>query len=253
MTVPRKRFGQNFLRDTNAINRILSNIAPAKNQLIIEVGPGQGALTTGLVSSGCDLTLIEIDRNLSDSLSTIFPSSRLINEDVLTFDFAELGEGPFRVVGNLPYNISTPLLFKLFADRARFTDMHFMLQSEVVNRMTAQPSTRDYGRLSVMVQLYSEVEKLFEVPPEAFSPKPKVRSAIVRLKIRDHSIEKPARLEEVLKTAFSARRKTVRNALRKLLKENELIELGINPSWRPENLTPEQFMVCASFLEEKTT
>ena len=104
-----------------------------------------------------------------------------------------------------------------------------------------------------MVQLYSEVEKLFEVPPEAFSPKPKVRSAIVRLKIRDHSIEKPARLEEVLKTAFSARRKTVRNALRKLLKENELIELGINPSWRPENLTPEQFMVCASFLEEKTT
>ena len=157
------------------------------------------------------------------------------------------------MVGNLPYHISTPLLFKLFADRARFTDMHFTLQSEVVNRMTAKPSTRAYGRLSVMVQLYSEVEKLFEVPPEAFSPKPKVRSAIVRLKIRDHSIEKPARLEEVLKTAFSARRKTVRNALRKLLKENELIELGINPSWRPENLTPEQFMVCASFIEEKTT
>lgn len=251
MSIPRKRFGQNFLRDSSVIEQILSSINATSDQRLIEVGPGHGALTHGLSLTDCDLTLIEVDRDLADELRIVFPKARLINQDVLNVDFSDLGNGPFRIVGNLPYNISTPLLFKLFTNPALFTDMHFMLQLEVVDRMTASPSTRAYGRLSVMTQLYCEAEKLFEVPPEAFSPRPKVRSAIVRLRSLGPDIHKPEKLEEVLTTAFSARRKTVKNALKSLLAENELEQLGIDPSLRPENLTPDQFMDCARQLETK--
>ena len=251
MTIPRKRFGQNFLKDASVIDRILSSIAATDEQQLIEIGPGHGALTEGLARTGCELTLIEVDHDLSAALRRAFPDANLIGQDVLTVNFSDLGAGPFRVVGNLPYNISTPLMFKLFADRERFVDMHFMLQLEVVDRMTATPSTRAYGRLSVMTQLYCEAEKLFEVPPEAFSPRPKVRSAIVRLRSRIEAVDKPDMLEQVLIKAFSARRKTVRNALKTLLNSDELEELGIDPTVRPENLHPDQFMACAKHLQTR--
>ena len=252
MTIHRKRFGQNFLKDPSVIDRILLSVAATDQQSLIEIGPGRGALTQGLAKTGCDLTLIEIDRDLLPELQRTFPAAKLIGQDVMTVNFSDLGPGPFRIVGNLPYNISTPLMFKLFTDQTRFVDMHFMLQLEVVDRMIANPSTRAYGRLSVMTQLYCEAEKLFEIPPEAFSPKPKVRSAIVRLRSRIEFFDEPPMLEQVLIQAFSARRKTVRNALKTLLNSEELEKLEIDQAVRPENLTPDQFMACARLLQTRS-
>ena len=251
MTIHRRRFGQNFLKDPSVIDRILVSVAATDQQRLIEIGPGRGALTKGLAKTGCDLTLIEVDRDLLPELQRVFPTAKLIGQDVMTVNFSDLGPGPFRIVGNLPYNISTPLMFKLFTDQTRFVDMHFMLQVEVVDRMIANPSTKAYGRLSVMSQLYCEAEKLFEIPPEAFSPKPKVRSAIVRLRSRIEFFDEPPLLEQVLIQAFSARRKTVRNALKTLLNSEELEKLEIDQAVRPENLTPDQFMACARLLQTR--
>lgn len=252
MTFVRKRFGQNFLIDQSVIDQILSHIQAREEQHVIEIGPGRGALTKGLAKTKCQLTLIEVDRDLSSLLKRDFPNTRLIVQDVLKFKFSQLGPGPFRVVGNLPYNISTPLMFQLFAEKEKFVDMHFMLQLEVVNRMIAAPSTKAYGRLSVVTQLHCEAEKLFEVPPEAFLPKPKVRSAILRLRFNTRRVEVFPMLEQILIKAFSARRKTVRNALKNLLTPEELETLGIDPSVRPQNLTPNQFKACAHYLKTRT-
>ena len=250
MNTPRKRFGQNFLSDPGIVDRILRNIDAKPGEHVIEIGPGRGAMTSGLAASGAQLTLIEIDRDLASQLKAKFPQCQLISDDVLNVDFNALGTGPFRVVGNLPYNISTPLMFKLLDYKGLFSDMHFMLQLEVVDRMTAIPSTKTYGRLSVMTQLFCNAEKLFEVPPEAFTPRPKVRSAIIRLQPKD-IVDRHEHLESVLIKAFSARRKTVRNALKGVLSEEELARAGIDPLVRPENLSPSQYFACAHIISER--
>ena len=238
----RKRFGQHFLHDPGVLRRIVEAVSPGAGDAIVEIGPGEGALTRQLLARIGQLTAIEIDRDLAAGLAQEFPSERLavVCADVLDFDFSVLPPR-LRVVGNLPYNISTPILFHLarFADRVR--DMHFMLQLEVVQRMVARHSTPEYGRLSVMLQTRFRMQKLFNVAPGAFRPPPKVDSAIVRLVPLP---EKPdwdqAMLEKVVREAFSARRKTLRNALP--LAPADYEELGIDPGLRPENLAPADYL-----------
>ena len=251
----RKRFGQNFLTDPNVIDQIISAINPLQADRILEIGPGRGALTGLLNRSGCHLELIEIDRDLVSLLTQQFGTGvHIYSADVLKFDFSQLeSQAPVRVVGNLPYNISTPLLFRLFQYNRLFHDLTFMLQLEVVNRITAEPGSRDYGRLTIMSNYFCEAEKLFEVPPEAFTPMPKVNSAIIRLvpkgdradEVKDIKV-----LEQLLITAFSKRRKTVRNALRSYLTADELNQLNIDPGLRPENLKPEEYFRCANYITD---
>ncbi len=246
----RRRFGQHFLHDPGVLKRLVEAIAPAPGETIVEIGPGEGALTRPLLARVAHLTAIEIDRDLAQRLSHEFSSQRLsvVSADVLDFDFSVLPIG-LRVVGNLPYNISTPLLFHLarFADRIR--DMHFMLQREVVDRMVARPSTSDYGRLSVMLQTRFAMRKLFNVAPGAFRPPPKVESAVVRLvPLREKMKCDEAAFERIVREAFSARRKTLRNAL--ALRPEDFDALGIDPKLRPENLAPADYVritlrVCA--------
>lgn len=253
MNTVRKRFGQNFLTDPGIINRIARAINAGSEDRVVEIGPGRGALTESLAASGCNLTLIEIDRDLAASLAEKFPEAELITADVMKTNFQDFEPGPLRVAGNLPYNISTPLLFHLFQYGSLISDMHFMLQLEVVNRMTADVSTRAYGRLSVMTQLYCETEKLFEVPPEAFTPRPKVQSAIIRLRPKPLPPAMDTNLlEKILIAAFSARRKTIRNALKGFFTPEQLESAGVNPSLRPENLTIEQFAACVSLIRPGT-
>jgi 16S rRNA (adenine1518-N6/adenine1519-N6)-dimethyltransferase len=246
----RKRFGQHFLHDPGILKRIVEAIAPAPGDAVVEIGPGEGALTRPLLERLPQLTAIEIDRDLAGTLSHELSSRGLsvLSADVLDFDFAALPSG-LRVVGNLPYNISTPLLFHLarFADRIR--DMHFMLQREVVERMVAKPSTPAYGRLSVMLQTRFEMRKLFNVAPGAFRPPPKVESAVVRLvPLREKMACDAGAFERIVRQAFSARRKTLRNALP--LEARDYEDLGIDPKLRPENLSPADYVritqrVCA--------
>jgi 16S rRNA (adenine1518-N6/adenine1519-N6)-dimethyltransferase len=238
----RKRFGQHFLHDPGVLRRIVEAVAPGAGDAIVEIGPGEGALTRQLLARIAQITAIEIDRDLAARLSREFSSDRLalVTADVLDFDFSALPPR-LRVVGNLPYNISTPILFHLahFADRVR--DMHFMLQLEVVQRMVARHSTPAYGRLSVMLQTRFRMQKLFNVAPGAFRPPPKVDSAVVRLVPLP---EKPdwdqEVLEKIVREAFSARRKTLRNALP--LAPADYEELGIDPRLRPENLSPADYV-----------
>jgi len=247
---PRKRFGQHFLHDTHVLDRLVEAIAPAREDCLVEVGPGEGALTRRLLARVERIVAIEIDRDLAARLAGEFASERLVVHcaDVLDFDFGGLPEG-MRLVGNLPYNISTPLLFRLAEFAARIRDMHFMLQREVVDRMIAPASTSAYGRLSVMLQTRFAMEKLFRVGPGAFRPPPKVESAVVRLvplagRARpqvDDSI-----LARLVTRAFSARRKTLRNALG--LDAADYAELGIDPRLRPENLAPADYVRIARYL-----
>jgi len=211
----RKRFGQHFLHDPGVLKRIIEAVAPARGDAMVEIGPGEGALTRPLLERLDRLTVIEIDRDLAAALSLEFPSEKLsvLTADALDFDFAAFPAG-FRVVGNLPYNISTPILFHLARHAGRVRDMHFMLQKEVVDRMVAKPSTPDYGRLSVMLQVRFAMKKLFNVSPGAFRPPPNVESAVVRLVPLQEALSCDAALfEKIVREAFSARRKTLRNAL----------------------------------------
>jgi 16S rRNA (adenine1518-N6/adenine1519-N6)-dimethyltransferase len=255
---PRKRFGQNFLTDNSVIDRIVSAINPASFDHIVEIGPGRGAITESLLRSDCTLDLIEIDRDLVALLQQKFGTEiPIYSEDVLKFDFEKLGTPrPIRVVGNLPYNISTPLLFKLFHYGELFQDLTFMLQLEVVERLTATPGGRNYGRLSIMSQYFCDADKLFNVPREAFSPSPKVESAIVRLrpkKERRIEVTNIKLLEQLLISAFSKRRKTIRNALGSYLSAEELEQLGLDIKQRPENLSPEDYARCANYLDIRAT
>jgi len=250
----RKRFGQNFLRDDGVINRIISAIHPRPEEHIVEIGPGQGALTGLLMASGCQLDVIELDRDLVPGLLAAHGSSpqfSLHSADALKFDYAQLGSGDnsLRVVGNLPYNISTPLIFKLLENAPLICDMHFMLQLEVVNRMSAEPGSKNWGRLGIMTQYHCEVESLFEVPPSAFSPAPKVQSAIVRLAPRENSpwpACDEAVLRRVVQAAFAQRRKTLRNNMKGILDDGALEELGIDPGTRSEKLELSQFIAMAN-------
>ena len=226
---PRKRFGQHFLHDPRVLAHIIQEIDPRKDDFLVEIGPGEGALTYRLLDKAGRLEVIEIDRDLAARLEKV----KVYQADALEFDYSVFPKG-VRLVGNLPYNISTPLLFHLarFADRVR--DMHFMLQLEVVERMVAKPSTPEYGRLSVALQARFAMKKLFNVGKGAFRPPPKVESAVVRLE----PLSTPLQVsEDLLRKAFSARRKTLRNALPGI----DFAALGIDPGLRPENLAPEDY------------
>ncbi|WP_431024197.1 16S rRNA (adenine(1518)-N(6)/adenine(1519)-N(6))-dimethyltransferase RsmA [Halomonas sp. H5] len=255
----RKRFGQNFLRDAGIISRIVRAIGPRPGERLLEIGPGQGALTGPLVEAAGALEVIELDRDLIPGLRVQFfnyPDFVIHEGDALKFDFRALrGEGPaLRVVGNLPYNISTPLIVHLLGAGDAIADMHFMLQKEVVERLAAAPDTADWGRLSVMAQYYCRVESLFVVPPEAFVPRPKVDSAIVRL-MPHASLPHPARDEALLfdlvREAFGQRRKTLRNNLKGRIAAEALSDLGIDPGRRPQTLSVEEFVRIANSLAEE--
>jgi len=241
----RKRFGQNFLTDQSVIERIVAAFQPAPGQNVVEIGPGLGALTGGLLPPLGRLQVVELDRDLAARLPrTLAGQGALIvhEGDALKFDFSTLATGPasLRVIGNLPYNISTPLIFHLLEQADLIADMHFMLQKEVVERMCAEPGTSDYGRLTVMLQYRCQSDFLFGVPPEAFSPPPKVESAIVRI---TPYVQKPYTcvdenlLQQVVSAAFSMRRKTIRNALKAFAGPDTLEALGIDLGLRPETLS----------------
>ena len=251
----RRRFGQHFLHDPKVIERIVATIDPRPDQALIEIGPGRGALTAPLLQRAGELTAIEIDRDLAGALQARFGAPlKLIVADVLDVDFTTLraDRKPLRVIGNLPYNISTPLLFYLLAQRAAILDMHFMLQREVVERMVAVPGTKAYGRLTVMLAPWVRVESVLDVGAGAFRPAPKVASAVVRITPfagPAFPILSTERFERVVRAAFSQRRKTLRNALKGLVSEEQLRGLAIDPGLRPERLEPRQFALIAASLD----
>ena len=251
---PRKRFGQHFLHDPGVIDAIVRAIAPGNRDIIVEIGPGQGAITAPLLAQAGTLHAIELDRDLAAALRDKYATeSKLVlhEADALQFDFASIGSG-LRIVGNLPYNISTPLLFHLLNYREHILDMHFMLQKEVVDRMAAGPGSKTYGRLSIMLGCRFEIEALFDVDRLAFDPPPDVTSAIVRLvplPEGSYDIHDQAFLSRLVATAFSQRRKTIRNALRQVADEKVLESVGIDPGLRPEAISIAEYVRLANTLE----
>jgi len=252
----RKRFGQNFLIDHGIIRDIVRAVHPHKDDCIVEIGPGKGAITQLLADSCDNIRVIELDRDLVPWLKVKFekhPNFQLFQADALQFDFAQLitGDRPLRIVGNLPYNISTPLIFHLLSYSTQVRDMHFMLQKEVVKRMAAQPGDSAYGRLGIMVQYYCAVENLFEVPPTAFDPAPKVDSAIVRL-VPHAQLPFVANniktLETLVNVAFQQRRKTLRNSLKQLLNAEQLESLPVDMTLRPEDISLQDYVAISNLL-----
>ena len=248
--IPRKRFGQNFLIDRSIIERIVDAIDPKPSDNLVEIGPGLGALTVPLLERVLRLQVVELDRDLAARLRASYPPERLVvyEGDALRFDFSALG-APIRILGNLPYNISTPLLFHMVTFAGRFTDLHFMLQREVVERMVAAPSTPEYGRLSVMLQYRFRMQNLLSVPSSAFRPAPKVASAVVRLvplKLPEAAAHDESLFGETVTRAFSHRRKTLRNALLGLATEADLDAVGVDPGLRAENLSVADFVAISN-------
>lgn len=254
----RKRFGQNFLRDRSVIDRIVRAVNPRPGERVVEIGPGLGALTGPLLQALGSLDVVELDRDLIPHLQEKFAGRgelRIHQADALRFDFRALAapDETLRVVGNLPYNISTPLIFHLIEQAESIRDMHFMLQKEVVDRLAAAPNTADYGRLSVMVQYYCRVERLFMVPPGAFHPVPKVDSAVVRLvPYREPPVQvsDEERFARLVAQAFSQRRKTLRNTLRGWVSAETMAALDIDPGRRAETLTLDEFAALANATAE---
>ena len=249
--VAKKRFGQNFLTDQAVIVSLVDAISPQKNQTIVEIGPGLGALTKPLLKKIDHLHVVEIDRDIVSWMQKEYANSNITihNVDALKFDFSQLGNH-LRVTGNLPYNISTPILFHLLDNLAHISDMHFMLQKEVVERMVAQPSTPAYGRLSVMLQYHLQMEYLITVPPQAFEPAPKVESAFVRC--IPHAIKPDVANDynsfyKVVLAAFGQRRKTIRNTLKDFLEDDDFMQLSLNPQLRAENLSVKHFVAVSNF------
>ncbi len=250
----RKRFGQNFLVDNNIIEKIVSAIVPTPNQNLIEIGPGQGAITGPVLEKCPRLNVIELDRDLIPLLQKKFhqyPELHIHQGDALKTDFSQFyREGkPLRIIGNLPYNISTPLMFHLLSFSGQIRDMYFMLQKEVVTRLAAVPGDKNYGRLSIMVQYYCQVEPLFQVPPTAFRPAPKVESAIVRLlpyPEPPYPADDLQLLSRLVRACFQQRRKTMRNTLKHMLNAEQLEQLGIDLTRRPETLSVEDFVVLSN-------
>ncbi|BFM50825.1 16S rRNA (adenine(1518)-N(6)/adenine(1519)-N(6))-dimethyltransferase RsmA [Marinomonas sp. THO17] len=255
----RKRFGQNFLHDHGVIRRILACIAPKKGQRIVEIGPGKGALTEGIISVTERMDVVELDRDLIPILKVNlfrYPELTVHEADAIKFDFSALAsdDQAIRVVGNLPYNISTPLIFHLLSQASIIEDMHFMLQKEVVDRLAARPGDNLYGRLSVMAQYYCAVDSLFVVGPESFDPAPKVDSAIVRMtpyKTLPYPTENVSKLEEVVRVGFQQRRKTLRNNYKGVLDQDDFAALDIDPSLRPERLDLADFVAITNYLLKK--
>ena len=253
---PRKRFGQHFLHDPGVIRRIVDAVAAAPTVRVVEIGPGRGALTGPLLERLGALDAVEIDRDLVAALAQRFAHQsrfQLHSGDVLAFDFCALAAGtPLRLVGNLPYNISTPLLFHLYAQAHCIETMVFMVQKEVAERLAATPGGKDYGRLSVMIQWRFDVAKLFDVGPGAFQPPPQVDSTVVRLtpcppRMKLHDAERFAR---VVKAAFAQRRKTLRNALRDTVDMPAFERAGVDPARRAETLSPLEFAILANSCTE---
>lgn len=259
---PRKRFGQNFLHDTSIIRQIVDSVHLSRTDNLLEIGPGLGALTEILLSEVDGMAVIELDKDLADSLrlnigANSHPDFTIINANAMQIDYRQLalerGRGAFRVVGNLPYNISTPILFHLLQFSDVIKDMHFMLQKEVVDRITAEPSSKEYGRLSVIMQYYCQVEYLLTVPKGAFNPPPKVTSAVFRL---TPFKEKPLVAQDeklfslIVRETFNHRRKTLRAIFKSVsllptLSEDDFCDVGINPQARPETLTVADFVRLA--------
>lgn len=257
MPAARKRFGQHFLQDDAIIDQLIRAIRPRPGQKIVEIGPGLGALTLPLIQEVGELDVIEIDRDLPQQLEkTCVGTGQLTihQADALDFDFSSLSnDQSLRIVGNLPYNISTPLLFHLLDYRKSIVDMHFMLQQEVVNRLAAQPGQSEYGRLSVMIQRYCQVEPLFSVAPSAFRPPPKVDSAVVRLlplpQTQIITVNGQV-FTRIVTQAFSQRRKTLRNSLRHMLTDHAIEAAGVDPDARPQTLSQHQFAALSQQVKE---
>lgn len=255
--VAKKRFGQNFLTDQGVINSLVEAIAPQAPDLMVEIGPGLGALTKPLLQKLKQLHVVEVDRDIIAWMQAEYAKPayaqcniRIHNADALKFDFSSLGQG-LRVTGNLPYNISTPILFHLLANVSHISDMHFMLQKEVVERMVAQASTPAYGRLSVMLQYHLQMDYLITVPPGAFEPAPKVESAFVRCvphATLPFIAKDEAVFAKVVLAAFSQRRKTLRNTLKGLLADEGFSALNIDSQQRAENLSVADFVAIANYL-----
>ncbi|VUX55751.1 S-adenosylmethionine-6-N',N'-adenosyl (rRNA) dimethyltransferase [uncultured Woeseiaceae bacterium] len=249
----RKRFGQHFLTSSDTIEQIVSAVAPQAGETIVEIGAGQAAITAPFANSAAILHAIEFDRDLIASLRRQFQDrdNVIIHEgDALQFDFSTLGD-ELRIVGNLPYNISTPLLFYLLTFKDIVTDMHFMLQKEVVDRMSATPGTKAYGRLTVMLGCQLQVVPLFDVPPDSFTPPPKVMSSVVRMRPLPHGrldIQDPNKLEQIVRQAFSKRRKTLRNALHGLGSEADIEAAGLDPGKRPEQIPVDGWIKLANLV-----
>lgn len=256
----KKRFGQNFLHNDAVISDIVDVINPEPGENLIEIGPGLGALTEPVIERAKKLSVVELDRDLAHRLRHhpfLAPHLTIYETDALNFDFSQLLkneeglENPLRIFGNLPYNISTPLIFHLLTFKDKVKDMHFMLQKEVVERMAAGPNCKAYGRLSIMTQYQCQVFPVMEIGPEAFKPAPKVDSAIVRL-IPHKEITNPVKdinaLNTVCLTAFNQRRKTIRNSFKKLLSEEQLSTLNIDANLRPENLSIDDYIKLANFI-----
>jgi 16S rRNA (adenine1518-N6/adenine1519-N6)-dimethyltransferase len=249
----RKRFGQHFLHDRGVLERIQRELAPGADDALVEIGPGRGALTEMLMGRSRSLDVVEIDRDLAAALEVRWkdaPGFSLHVADALRFDFGTLARQHgrrLRVIGNLPYNISTPLLFHLVEAREHVDDLHVMLQKEVLERITAKPDSREYGRLGIMLAPWFEAKQLFDVGPGAFTPPPRVWSSVARLTVRrEPAFAVPPAFARVVTTAFSARRKTLRNGLRGLVEASDIIAAGIDPGARPETLSPAQFALLAA-------
>jgi 16S rRNA (adenine1518-N6/adenine1519-N6)-dimethyltransferase len=252
----KKRFGQNFLHNDAVISDIIDAINPEPGENLVEIGPGLGALTEPVIERAKKLSVVELDRDLAKRLRHhpfLAPHLTIYETDALTFDFAQLAtdEKPLRIFGNLPYNISTPLIFHLLTFKDKVQDMHFMLQKEVVQRMAAEPHCKAFGRLSIMTQYQCQVIPVMEIGPEAFKPAPKVDSAIVKL-IPHSEIKNPVKdinaLNTVCLAAFNQRRKTIRNGFKNLISVEQLESLNIDANLRPENLTLDDYIMLANFI-----
>lgn len=252
---PRKRFGQHFLHDKNTIDKIIVALSPQPKQHWLEIGPGQGALTLPILARIKNLDAIELDRDLIANLKKItapIGNLRLFQGDALRFEYAQLYNGQkLRIFGNLPYNISTPLIFHLLEFTDIIQDMHFMLQKEVAERISSTPGNKEYGALSVMLQYYCDSEILFYIAPDSFFPPPKVDSAFVRLIPRPPKIkaESVIQLRNIVRQAFNQRRKMIMNSLKDFVKSSELLGIGILPEMRPEQLTVEDFVKISNIVQ----
>ncbi len=246
---PRKRFGQNFLVDNQIVNRIIATISPKKSDNIVEIGPGMGALTFPLLEYLDHLSVIEIDRDLISLLKLNKQDKLTIYEaDALKFDYGQISNN-LRIVGNIPYNISSPLLFHLLSSKNQIIDMTFMLQKEVADRIIANHGSKTYGRLSVMMQTFFEVETMFQVPKKSFNPKPKIESSIIYLKTRAKPLtENTKLLEKIVKVSFSQRRKTLKNCLKSMLSQEQT---EIDLSRRAEMLSIENFITLMKDYEKQ--
>ena len=255
----RKRFGQNFLTDDSVIEGIVRAIAPKEGDNLLEIGPGLGAITEPVAELTDKLNVVELDKDLAERLEThpfIGKKLTIYQADAMQFDFNQIirDDSKLKVFGNLPYNISTPLLFHLYEFLDGIENMHFMLQKEVVNRMCAAPNSKAYGRLSIMTQYYCKTIPVIEVPPTAFVPPPKVDSAVIRLIPKDKALRtqaNPKTLNRVCLEAFNQRRKTLRNSLSNLMTADELSNLEIDASLRAENLSLDQFIAIANYLDNR--